>query len=157
MDYEDKVHFKISNSSIEVVKVLRKYLQISLSEIRKPLIENSWFEFAELHGNDHEIQKQKLLGVVQDLKKLGITPEVMLGGEVSTLVLLHNILNRWDEIGKEQEMFVDFELGSPCIETLEYAKGRMKRKDFLNVLQSFEESNLEPEVISWIKKELEKD
>ena len=41
MDSEDKVHFKVANSTIEVVKVLRKYLPLSLSEIRKPLIDST--------------------------------------------------------------------------------------------------------------------
>lgn len=110
-----------------------------------------------MHGNGHETQKQKLLGILQALQKLGIKPEVKVDGEVSGLDVLYNTLDRWDEIGKEQEMFVDFELGSPCIETLEYAKERMNKKSFIPVLQSFEESKLEPEVINWISKELEKD
>ena len=157
MDYEDKVHLKISNSSIEVVKILRKYLNLSLSDIRKPLIDNNWFEVAELHGNDHEIQKQNLLGIIQDLHKLDVIPKIMIDGEAESIEVLNNTLERWEEIGREQEMLVDFELGSPCIETLEYAKGRMNRKNFITVLQSFEESKLDSEVISWISKELEMD
>jgi hypothetical protein len=142
-----------------ILKVLRAHLIEPLSEIRQAIESRQPILQESPHHNDYE---EFLVGTIELLEALdaeGIGYHLEIDGELApSRQVLRNLLeSRQDGLVQIKRMD-DLKSGEPCIETLEWLKGKYPSGPFYDTLKQIVEGDgyhCDEETVAWARRELD--
>lgn len=143
-------------SIADVVKALRAFTELSVSQITQGVRGQAPLPVARLYQLDHDSVADRALKLIATLEAAGVNLEILLDGRVLPYQHLLNLLESRQETSRQIEMESDLESGEPCIETLEQLK-QGSRSAFLATLRQIERGEgyqVDEETMLWVKREL---
>lgn len=108
---EDRIGLviKSADSVAKCISIIRKYNPVSMSEI-KTAIESNSFVFDCDYTNNSGVRK--VCRCFDELVKVGATVEIYEDGDLTTREFISNLLNSYQEIGKEIQNHIDAEVAA---------------------------------------------